>query len=551
MNKRSIGFFWVLLVLGVAMVFGGGQQSQSGSSTGFGPRGTGPNYWLAKYEKPVTLHVVNRSRTVDRFAGSDSVSSNAWTRGMKEMLNIDIVTDWVSSETEYTTRLNLAIASKQLPDVYLVNNVQFRQLMEAGLCADITDYIENNASDTLKKVMAYAPEVLETAKQNGRLYAMPTFGYGPYPAPNSLCLRHDWMEDAGVSIPPKTIAELENLMKIMMQKHPGTYGMPLDRDLREMYLLAPGFKAYPENMWLDKNGTIVYGAVQPEMREVLRTFADWYSKGYLKKDFMSMDDAAVRQDVVSGQVGIEMWYQYWGYNRGIDVVNNLGKNAYFDLYEMPSADGKPVIHPMYFDNGGYLVVNKNCKNIDAAIKSMSFIHYIYNDAILQKILTPQDILPYLFENNEGLHVMQMFKIMDPVSEGEEYEQVQAAIRAGGPAGIKNSAALIKYNGAKTWADNGDPTGIGYFLQVYGPHCAYHDNDVIVKEKRFVYTAMMGAPPEVLANYGSTLDDLLKEGFTKIIIGAEPLSYFDTLVNEWKAAGGDTATAAVNKEFGKK
>jgi putative aldouronate transport system substrate-binding protein len=62
---------------------------------------------------------------------------------------------------------------------------------------------------------------------------------------------------------------------------------------------------------------------------------------------------------------------------------------------------------------------------------------------------------------------------------------------------------------------------------------------------------MGLSPDELLNFGSTLDDLLTEGFTKIIIGQEPLSYFDTLINNWKAQGGDTVTAAVNRDYGKK
>jgi putative aldouronate transport system substrate-binding protein len=503
---------------------------------------------MVRYDTPVTLHVVNRSRAVNRFQGTDDETRNAWTRGFKEYLNIDVITDWVVAEGEYETKLNLAIASRQLPDVFFCNAVQFRQLLDAGMTADITDYIENNASDTIKAIMAYSPDVLETAKRDGRLYAMPEFGYGPYPAPNPLWLRHDWMQAAGVSN-PRTIVELENLMKIMMEAHPGTYGMALDRSLNEMYQLAPAFGAYPTIWITGPDGNIAYGAVQPEMREVLRTFAGWYQKGYLKRDFISMDGATVHQDLVSGRFGIQMCAQWWGYGYGIDVVNNLGKEAYFDGYEMPSATGKPVMHPKYFDNALYLVINKDCKNIDAAVKCMSFIQFIYADAIAQKLMTSQDVVPYLFENNVGLHVMQMFKLENPINESIEFGQIQEAIRTGSTANITSSSALVKYNGAKTWVDNGDPAGIGYWLQVYGPTSAYQSNSKIVAENRFITTRLMGPPPDDLASYGSTLDDMLKEGFTKIIIGAEPLSYFDTLVREWKAEGGDNVTTVMNREYG--
>jgi putative aldouronate transport system substrate-binding protein len=56
-------------------------------------------------------------------------------------------------------------------------------------------------------------------------------------------------------------------------------------------------------------------------------------------------------------------------------------------------------------------------------------------------------------------------------------------------------------------------------------------------------------PEEVTRYGSTLDDLLLEGFTLIILGQQPVSYFDTLVRNWYAAGGQEVTDAVNRMYG--
>ena len=50
---------------------------------------------------------------------------------------------------------------------------------------------------------------------------------------------------------------------------------------------------------------------------------------------------------------------------------------------------------------------------------------------------------------------------------------------------------------------------------------------------------------------STLNDILTEGFTMIILGNESVDYFDTVVESWKAAGGDVVTAAVNEMYGNK
>ena len=69
--------------------------------------------------------------------------------------------------------------------------------------------------------------------------------------------------------------------------------------------------------------------------------------------------------------------------------------------------------------------------------------------------------------------------------------------------------------------------------------------------KFLKSKLWGASPEILANYGSTLDDLLREGFTKIIVGEESIDYFDTLVKQWKEAGGEAVTKAVNDMYGNK
>jgi putative aldouronate transport system substrate-binding protein len=548
-NMKRLCSVVVLLVLGFSAAFAGG-RSQGGSvavgPADYGARTIGPNFWMVKYDRPVTLHVVNQENPNVVFRTGDSTENNAWTRGIKESLNVAIVTDWVSSASEYTTKLNLAIAAGQLPDVFRCNAVQFRQLLDAGLIADITDYIENNASDTMKSIMAYAPEVVETAKRNGRLYAMPTFGYGPLPMPELLWIRHDWMLASGTAA-PQTIADMESLMQTFMRAHPGSYGVWLDRSLDAMYYLAPAFKAYPSIWVTAADGTIVHGAVQNEMREILRTFADWYTKGYLKQDFMAMDGDAIRPDLAAGKFGIQIFRQYW-YTYASDVINNQGKEAYFEAYELPSVDGHPVIHPQDYDNGGYLVINKNCKNIDAAIKCMSYIQYIIVDSIAQGIMTQEQLDQFLYSQSQ--HLMTMFKIDDPINEETQYREIQEAKRTG-KAVFTSSLTMTKYNNAILWETNKDVTGIVHWLQVYADRAAYASNIKVVEENRFLLTRLMGPGPEDLVAYGSTLDDILKEGFTKIIIGQEPLSYFDALVREWRTAGGDVATAAVNRDYGKK
>jgi putative aldouronate transport system substrate-binding protein len=285
------------------------------------------------------------------------------------------------------------------------------------------------------------------------------------------------------------------------------------------------------------------------MRAVLSTFADWYQKGYIRKDFMSQDWDANRGDGVSGLFGIWQAGQWWGWVAGADIIRNQGPEAYFEAYTLPSPNGAPVIHPRPFGNYGYLVINKNCKNIDAVLKCMSFVTYIEWDAVEQKIMTLKDVEPYWLESAQGIHTFDYaFRINSPTAETEFYDLVQYAKRTGDTSGLSSAVVALKYEYGHDFAVTGNPDHIGDFLQTYSERCAYATNILVVRENRFITTYPRGIIPEEVAGYGSTLDDLLKEGFTKIIIGAEPLSYFDALVAQWRAAGGDIATAAMNRVY---
>ncbi|MCL2880087.1 MAG: extracellular solute-binding protein, partial [Treponema sp.] len=262
MKKMSAA---IMVCFAVFVMATGCQKKEAAANTApvdYGARTDGPNYWMVKFDKPVTLHVVNNERPATPFLPGDDVTRNEWTRGFKEALNVDIVTDWVAGNAGYNEKLNLAIASGTLPDVYWVTPSQFKQLVEAGMTADLTDYIENNASDMVKKIMATAPAVTQTAIFNGRLMGLPSYGYGDHSNVMNLWIRHDWMQQSGLGV-PQSFDDMEKMMNAFMKTHPGSYGMGLRKTLDEFFWAASAFSALPK-IWIEApDGTLVYGSVQP------------------------------------------------------------------------------------------------------------------------------------------------------------------------------------------------------------------------------------------------------------------------------------------------
>jgi putative aldouronate transport system substrate-binding protein len=549
--KRTFLLVVSLIICGFVVFAGGGQQGGAAvkPARSLGPTTTGPTPWLAKYPSTVRFTLANSTSPGIKFPDGQNETDNVWTRAWKKELNVEAVTAWLSSNADYATKVNLAIASGDLPDVFSVNAAQFRDIVDSELAADITDYIPNNTSAIIKEVMEYQADVVDTARRDGRLYAMPMFGWGPMPMPQFLWIRHDWKESSGLP-DPKSISDIENMIRKFMSDHPGSYGIALTKNLEEVIRMAPGWNAYPGNWITGPDGSIVYGSIQPAMKNALAAWADWYKKGYIRKDFMAADNDALVQDILNGRVGLHALGQWYGHIAIQLVRSNQGLDSYFECYDLPTVDGKAVIHPQPFDNGGYIVINKSAEYPDAILKCANFIMHIAYEAWPMGLRTMDDVLEFLGDGTL-VHVMRSMKMVNPLDERNAYNQIQEFKKTGNIDVLTSSANRMRWSLQKLWVENRDPIGIQEWLQTYHDKGSYSVSDRIVAENRWLPDRMKGLAPVEDASYGSTLNDILIEGWIKIITGEEPVSYFDTLVNVWKSSGGDIVTAAVNRDYGKK
>lgn len=518
-----------------------GNKSDSTAATSTPAQATNENgeidYALGAYDETVTIHTVHAETTNALFENGDDMTNNAWTRLFKDKLNVEVVTDWVTDD--YSTKLNLAISSNELPDVFSVNASQLQQLYEAGMIMDLTEAFETYASDRIKAYMEVDNSSFESGKRDGKIYGIPQLHYGFIEQPDFIWIRNDWKEELGLE-DPKTMDDIKNIALKFKEAY-GGYGIAAEQSLVHLNLLAIGWGAHPD-MWIKgEDGRIEYGSVQPEMKDALAAWAEWYKLGIIDPEFPIKDFSAMNSGVVSGKAGIQPYYQWWGYSPGMDITANLGKDAVFYPYLIPTADGKVATQSINFANGSYTVVNKKAKHPEAAIKLLNLYAQITDEA------TPEESATLL--ENGIAHAAGAFKIINPMTDYMQYEQVSEALRTGDTSVLATSIAWLKYNESVRFVEEGDTSAVGGYLQQGAAKSAYGLAKTILDNNQYVETAMWGAPPENLAKYGSTLNDILVEGFTKIIMGAEDADYFDTLVQNWYLAGGEEATEAVNEMYG--
>ena len=546
MKAKRILAMTAAAVMGLSMIGCGG--SGSGSAASSTPAVEAPEDIWAPYEETVTVTTVGEENSGTAFQGDDDYQHNPWYQAYKDRFNIDLQNMWISND--YTTKLNLAIADGDLPDVFHVNASQLTQLHDAGLIMNLDDVFERYASDTLKGYWKDNADTWETAVFDGSLYGIPQMSYGPIDQFQYVWIRQDWMQECGFE-EPKTMDDVVTIAKTFAEKY-GGYPIAENQNLDNLMRMALAYGAHP-GIWLkQEDGTLGYGTIQPEMKKAVETYAKWYQEGILKSDFVTMDNDKMFQSMINGERGVIFFAPWSGYNPVPDLIANQGADAIFFPYEIPSETGDKIMGSVTFNNTGYVVINKNCKNPEAVMKIVNFFPYMMDDAVAAG--ETHEFICSLYDNNYP-NIVFPTRVINPMTDYNQFVQVKAAVDkwlAGEEVDTSELGKNVsKFNSCVAWNTSQDVNGVGDWLQQGNERSAYGISKKYLDENQYVKDAMWGSPTATLQSAGSTLNDILIEGFTKIIVGDKDISYFDELVEQWKTAGGDQATKEINETYGNK
>ena len=499
----------------------------------------------APYSETVTVTTMGEENSGTEFQGDDDYGNNPWYRAYKERFNINLVNKWISND--YGTKLNLAIADKDIADVFYVDSARLTTLYEAGLIMNLDEVFDSYASDVLKQYRKDYADTWETGEFDGHLYGMPQMSYGIIDQFQYVWIRQDWMQECGFE-EPKTMDDVITIATTFAEKY-GGYALPECQTLENLYRLALSWGAHP-GIWVKQaDGTLGYGTIQPEMKEALAQYAEWYKEGIVNPNFTTLNWDKMMQGMINGECGVIPFAQWFGYNPLPDLIKNQGVDAIFFPYEIPTQDGSPIKGSVTFNNNGYVVIRKDCPNPEAIMKIVNFYVYTVNDAVGK-------------ETNEYLSSLHSFnypncvrgtRIINPMNDYNQYLQVKDAFdrwQAGEDVDTSSLGTNVsKFESCVNWVTSQDPNGVGDFLQQGNDRSAYGIAKKYVDEEQYVQDAKWGPDTPTLQAAGSTLNDILIEGFTKIIIGEKPIDYFDELVEQWKTAGGAKATEEINETYG--
>ena len=509
--------------------------------------------WLQPYSEIVNIRTVKGQGSDVVFEAGEDQSNNEWIRGWYNDLGIEVTYDWIDEgNTQYTQKLNMTISTGNLPDVFRVNYIQFRQLMKAGLLQDLTEVYGKYTSQRVRDFELADPDTIKLTTIDGHIYGIPIYYYGVIDNPRYMWVRKDWYEAEG-SPEIKTVEDFEKLAKTFIEKYGCSYGISVSNTLEELFMTGPMFNVYLGNpaqgtyFWYkDETGRIKAGISHPEFKTALEYWAKWYQEGILSPDFMNFDVNGMNEEVVTGRAAFQPYYQWQGWLNGPNLVAAQGSNdAYMIPLQFPTVDGSQVLGQIGFPNADVIVVSKDCKNPAAVMKLLSYTDYIMFDP--NTVLTEEQFKG--FTDGQREHLPGAFEILDPMADMIQYEHVSEAIKTGDTSQLFTSGMKKKYGDSMSWINDHNTGGLGAFCQQGFDGCSYYNAKYLLDNGFTKKTDMWGPAPEAFDETVNTID-IITTGVAEIIMGYQPVDYFDQVLADWYANGGQLMEDAVNAEYNK-
>lgn len=233
----------------------------------------------------------------------------------------------VSPTTGAAEKFNLMMSSGDIPDltVYMSESI----LKYTKAFAPLNDLIAQYAP-SYQKLMDENPGLRrDITAADGNIYTIQSKAGIKFA--NAVIIRQDWLDKLGLEA-PATLDDYYNMLKAFKEQDPNGNGeadeipLVLDGSRTRYYDLSAsnmGFftMAYGvvEDFMLSEDGSeVIFGAVQPQMKEALTYLNKLYAEGLLDAEYLTRDDTSTAGLMQDSKAGM---YTAWGI--AVDDVGSI------------------------------------------------------------------------------------------------------------------------------------------------------------------------------------------------------------------------------------
>lgn len=499
-----------------------------------------------KFDPPIEVVSVKAVDATVKFHEGEDIHNNVWTRAYAEELGINLSYLWVVDGAQYQQKLSATIMSGEIPDIFVCDSQMFKLLYDSGSLADLSDVYEQYASPDTREILAEDPLALKCATLEGRLMGLPITDSSVATA-RVLWVRQDWLQAMGLK-GPETMQDVLDIAERFTSGDPDkngaadTTGLAVSKELWGAFAGLNGFfngyHAYP-GIWIERDGQLQYGSVQPEMKAALAALQSLYAQGRIDREFGVKDANKVAEAIANSKCGMEFGV-WWNPYYPLNLSQSNYPDAYWQAYPIPSADNTPAKSQYSTAVGGYMVVNADFPHPEALVKMVNFwcdnIVRTQDQAVRDKYLGSLDAPDIVLYKYTDFHLWEANAQMNTGS------RIRDAVAARDPAGL-NTDEFWRYQVIAAYFDQGikeawvevATNGENGSVQILGDIAAGAG----------IINQFYGAPTPVMAEKMAALHTMEDEMVTKIIMG-DPLENFDKFVQDWRQLGGEEITREVNQ-----
>ncbi len=499
-----------------------------------------------RYDPPIEMSSVNTLNATVKFLGEDDIYNNVWTRAYEDLLGIKLNYKWVVDGSMYDQKLGLSVNSGDVPDMFVVNPSQLLLYQEAGLLENLTPVYEAEASARTREILSQDPVALKSATIDGKLWGIPLTDASVTNA-SVLWMRQDWMDKLGIA-PPETMADVLEISRRFTEEDPDgngladTFGLAFDKNLWGQIAGLQGFfngyHAYP-GIWLEKDGKLVYGSVQPEMREALLALQKMYADGQIDPEFGVKDINQVTESIAQGKVGMEFGV-WWNPYHPLNLSQANNPDAFWQAFPIPSVDSTPAKSQYSSAIWSFLVTRAGYEHPEALIRMVNF----WMDNIIR---SQDDNIRKVFMGDIENPDVVLYKytpvvLWEPNATLEGGRKLREALAKGDPSGLNNDASW-RYRIIQAYFEQGIKEA-WVEVATNGPKGAIPILEKVL-EGAGMLNRFYGTPTPTMAEKLPTLQTMESEMITKIIMG-DPIELFDKFVEDWYNLGGTAIVDEVNQ-----
>lgn len=507
---------------------------------------------LAPFEETIKFSTIVASNPDPKFPAGESYEDNDYLRYYEKRLNVDAEVIWSANNDGqvYGNKVNLAIASGDIPDVFMVSDSNFgydaktviKRLVEADMIEDLSKVYEEYASEEMKaRYGSEENKALDYVTFDGKLMALPN--QMDMTQQMVVWVRQDWL-DKGNLPAPKTIDDLVTVAKGFVKQ--GKTGLAVQKDIMSLNggmhtldSIFSAFNAYPRNWLKGEDGKVSYGGIAPEVKSALAKTNEMYKEGLINKEFAIIDAGKTTELLTSGQAGM-VFQPWWAPSWPLGEVIKNDPSAEWKAYPLLDANG--VLNAAADKiTSEYLVVKKGFKHPELAVKFAN----VSIESSMGKIpeLTDLNLNKYKDSNAKGAFALTVKPAYTDTT-NRSYKKFKDILAGSAQEDILDEAEKAIFGQIKAEKENPKKE-----VSNWQQYTSWMEGIGAVADSKsnIVLSEYNGQTPAMEKKW-QTLFDLQMKTYVKIVMGEQPVDSFDSFVEEWKKLGGTEITDEINKEL---